>query len=43
MMGGSFDLYQFKGRLDTDTAAVMGHSFGGAATVVTLATDNRFK
>lgn len=44
MMGGRrFDLHQFTGRLDINTAAVMGHSFGGATTVVTLASDNRFK
>ena len=43
MLGGTFDLSQFVGHLDTDKAAVMGHSFGGATTVVTLASDDRFK
>ena len=43
LMGGTFDLRQFVGHLDTERAAVMGHSFGGGTTVVTLATDNRFK
>ncbi len=42
-MGGAFDLGQFTGHIDTDKTIVMGHSFGGATTVVTLATDNRFK
>ncbi len=43
MMGGNYDLSQFRGHLDTEKAAVMGHSFGGGTTVLTLATDNRFK
>ena len=43
MMGGSYDFQQFKGRLDVSTAAVMGHSFGGATTIQTLSGDNRFK
>ena len=41
--GSSYDFKQFKGRMDTSTAAVMGHSFGGATIVQTLATDPRFK
>ena len=43
MLGGSFDFKQFKGRLDVATAAIMGHSFGGATTVQTLSEDTRFK
>ncbi len=43
MMGGNYDLCQFRGHLDTEKAAVMGQSFGGGTTVLTLATDNRFK
>ena len=38
----TFDYGQFKGRLDVGTAAVMGHSFGGATTVQTLSEDSRF-
>ena len=38
----TFDYGQFKGRLDVDTAAVMGHSFGGATTIQTLSEDSRF-
>ncbi len=40
--GTTFDYGQFKGRLDVATAAVMGHSFGGATTVQTLSEDSRF-
>ena len=43
MLGGSYDFKQFKGRLDVATAAIMGHSFGGATTVQTLSEDTRFK
>ena len=43
MMGERFDWVQFRGRLQLDTAAVMGHSFGGATTIQTLYTDKRFK
>ena len=43
MMDLKFDFGQFRGRLDLSTAAVMGHSFGGATTVQTLLTDQRFK
>ena len=43
MMGGSYDFGQFKGRLDTDKAGLMGHSFGGGTTVLTLSEDPRFK
>ena len=37
-----FDFTQFKDSLDVKKAAVMGHSFGGAATVQTLSDDSRF-
>ena len=43
MMGGNFHFGQFKGRLDVDKAAVMGHSFGGGTTVLSLVQDERFK
>ena len=43
LMGGNYDLSQFAGHFDTEKAVVMGHSFGGGTTVLTLATDNRFK
>ena len=43
MMGERFDWGQFRGRLQLDTAAVMGHSFGGTTTVKALYTDKRFK
>ena len=43
MMGERFDWGQFRGRLQLDTAAVMGHSFGGTTTLQTLYTDKRFK
>ena len=39
---GSFDFGQFKDSLDIKSAAVMGHSFGGAATIQTLSEDPRF-
>ncbi|KAH9512649.1 Platelet-activating factor acetylhydrolase [Bulinus truncatus] len=39
----AFKTNQFKSRLDLDRAAVIGHSFGGAATLATLAVDERFK
>ena len=35
--------YLFQGRMDVTTAAVMGHSFGGATTVQTLSEDTRFR
>ena len=43
MTGERFDWGQFRGRLQLDTAAVMGHSFGGATTIQTLSEDPRFK
>ena len=38
MLGGgdSFNYGQFKGRLDLDKVAIMGHSFGGGTVVQTL-------
>ena len=43
MMKGSYNFGQFKGRLDLSKAAIMGHSYGGATTVLTLSQDKRFK
>ena len=43
MMGEKFDWGQFKGRLQLDTPAIMGHSFGGTTTLQTLYSDKRFK
>ena len=40
--GNSFDFGQFKGRLDVETVAIMGHSFGGATTIQVLSEDPRF-
>jgi platelet-activating factor acetylhydrolase len=40
--GSGFDFRQFKGSLDVESAAVMGHSFGGATTIQTLSEDRRF-
>ena len=36
-------IFPFKGRLDLSKVAVVGHSFGGATTVLTLAKDKRFR
>ncbi|XP_064597792.1 platelet-activating factor acetylhydrolase 2, cytoplasmic-like [Liolophura sinensis] len=38
-----FDLLQFKNRLDLGKASLIGHSFGGATCICTLAKDKRFK
>lgn len=37
-----FNFDQFKGHLDVERAAVMGHSFGGSSTVQALSEDPRF-
>ncbi|XP_019637400.1 PREDICTED: platelet-activating factor acetylhydrolase-like [Branchiostoma belcheri] len=37
------DLSQFKGKLDLDRVAAMGHSFGGATSLVSLYKDTRLK
>ncbi|BFZ21362.1 hypothetical protein BsWGS_24401 [Bradybaena similaris] len=41
-LGLAFKTNQFKNRLDISRVAVIGHSFGGAAMLATLATDKRF-
>ena len=41
--GSKYDFKQFKGSMDVSTAAVIGHSFGGATTIQTLSEDTRFK
>ena len=38
-----YDFSQFKGRLDVEAAAIMGHSFGGGTTVLALHDEPRFK
>jgi platelet-activating factor acetylhydrolase len=43
MLGGTFDFSQFKDRLNTEIAAVAGHSFGGASTILALHEDQRFQ
>ncbi|KAK3742583.1 hypothetical protein RRG08_023415 [Elysia crispata] len=42
-LGFAFTTEQFKNRLDLTRVAVAGHSFGGAAALATLVTDDRFK
>ena len=41
--GGDFDFGQFKGRLEVERAAVIGHSFGGSTTVQVMCDEPRFK
>lgn len=41
--GQSFDWSQFKGRLLVDQAAVIGHSFGGAAALAAAAFSTDFQ
>ena len=41
--GGDFDFGQFKGRLDVERAAVIGHSFGGSTTVQVMCHEPQFK
>ncbi|EEB14848.1 Platelet-activating factor acetylhydrolase precursor, putative [Pediculus humanus corporis] len=43
ILKSDFDLKQFKNRLDFTKPIMMGHSFGGATTLLTLGTDPRFK
>ena len=39
----NYDFGQFKGRLDVESAAVLGHSFGGGTTVLALRDEPRFR
>ena len=39
----SFDLLQFKGRLQEDTMSIMGHSLGGATIIECLFNEPKFK
>ncbi|KAK2726305.1 hypothetical protein QYM36_000675 [Artemia franciscana] len=41
--GGKFDLTNFKGIIDLSKPVLMGHSFGGATTLVGLSKEPRFK
>ena len=41
--GEDFDFRQFKGRLDVESAAIIGHSFGGGTTVQVICDEPRFK
>ena len=43
MTGERFHRSQFRGPLQLDTAAVMGHSFSGATMIQTLSEDPQFK
>ncbi|XP_066993942.2 platelet-activating factor acetylhydrolase isoform X1 [Anabrus simplex] len=43
VLGCDFELSQFKDRLDLSNLTMMGHSFGGATALFTLAKDSRFK
>ncbi|XP_039287459.1 platelet-activating factor acetylhydrolase [Nilaparvata lugens] len=43
ILKSKFDLKEFKDCLDLSSACMMGHSFGGATSVYTLAKDDRFK
>lgn len=43
LLGVHLDFSQFKGRLDLNTAGVIGHSFGGATVIQTLSDEQRFK
>ena len=42
-MGGTFDLNQFQQQIDTETTAVMGHSFGGGTVVQVLSENAHFR
>ena len=41
--GNAFDFGRFKGHLDVNSAAIIGHSFGGSTTFLTVCEEPRFK
>ncbi|KAK6630418.1 hypothetical protein RUM43_014763 [Polyplax serrata] len=43
ILNSSIDLGQFRNRLDLSKPIMMGHSFGGATSLLTLGTDSRFR
>ncbi len=43
MLGHGYDFKQFKGRMDLSRASIVGHSFGGATSVLALQEDSRFR
>ncbi|XP_063227485.1 platelet-activating factor acetylhydrolase-like isoform X2 [Bacillus rossius redtenbacheri] len=43
VLATTFQLDQFKGRLDISNAVMMGHSFGAATALLTLGNEPRFK
>lgn len=43
ILKSSFDIQSLKGCLDFSSACIMGHSFGGATSLYTLAKEPRFK
>lgn len=43
VLDSAYSAAEFKGHLDTGKLAVMGHSFGGATTILSAMEDSRFK
>ena len=42
-LGCPFDFNQFKGRLNTDLAVIVGHSYGATTVIQTLHDDPDFR